>query len=197
MSSVLSYYNKPVSVPSKYTNISTPSYFDNSVGGGQDIPIPFVVVNQTLDINITNSEVQTFIANGNSPNDESEYQAQLMGGKTLVTELGANFIAYLNNLIQNNDSLGSPYSGPLVVYVNPVMTKAQIAQPGNVNALQFENVYGVNDQPPTSDNYVGGDFSNNYFTSYVFYSPLTIRYESSASTTGYRYITFTTHYDGN
>jgi hypothetical protein len=196
MSSVQSVIAQAVRVPSKYTNISTPSYNDSFLNNNY-VPIPFVIVNQTLDINITNSDVQSFINNGSSPDDESEYQAQLMGGKRLITSLGPNFVTYLNNFIQVNDSLGSPYSGELLIYVNPVMTKAQIAQPNNVNALEFENVFGVNDVPPTSDQYVGGEFSNNYYTSWVFYSPLTIRYSSAASSSGYRYITFTTHYDGN
>jgi hypothetical protein len=197
MSSILRTFATPVRVPSKYTNISTPSYNESAVAGGQPLPIPFTVVNQTLDIDITTPSVQNFITNGSSPDDDSEYQAKLMGGKELVTSLGANLKTYLNNLIDQNDGLGAPYTGPLVIYVNPTMTRAQLAQPGNVTALAFENVYGVNDQPPTSDEYAGGDFTNKYFATWVFYSPLTVRYVSAASTTGYRYITFTTHYDAD
>ena len=141
--------------------------------------------------------MQTFVDNGNSPEDDTEYQAKGMGGRRLVTRLGENMVSYLNNLIESNDGLGSPYSGELVIYVKPVMTKVQIAQPGNVTGLTFENVYGVNDQPPTSDEYVGGDLTNNFYATWVFYSPMTIRYVSPSSTTGYRYITFSTHYDGD
>ncbi len=195
MTSLQSGFATPVRVTSKYTNISTPSYNDSDFG--ESVPIPFTVVNETLDIAITNSSVQTFIDNGNSPDDDTEYQAKGMGGRRLVTRLGDNMVTYLNNLIQNNDGLGSPYSGELLIYVKPVMTKVQIAQPGNVQGLTFENVYGVNDQPPTSDEYVGGDLTNNYYASWVFYSPMTIRYVSPSSTTGYRYITFSTHYDGD
>jgi hypothetical protein len=195
MSSLLRSFATPVRVPSKFTNISTPSYNEGNVS--EDVPIPFSVVNQILDITVTTSSVQTFIDNGNDPIDESRYQAKLMGGKELVTGLGPNFVSYLNNKIQQNDSLGSPYSGELLIVVNPTMTKAQLAQPGNNTALQFENVFGINDQAPTSDDFAGGDFSNNYYSTWVFYSPLTVRYVSSASTTGYRYITFTTHYDGD
>ncbi len=195
MSSLLRSFATPVRVPSKFTNISTPSYSESSFT--EDIPIPFSVVNQILDIIVTTSSVQTFIDNGNTPADESFYQAKLMGGKELVTGLGPNFVSYLNNLIQQNDVLGSPYSGELKIVVHPTMTKAQIAQPANNTALEFENVFGINDQAPTSDDFAGGEFLNNYFSTWVFYSPLTIRYVSSASTTGYRYITFTTHYDGN
>jgi hypothetical protein len=195
MTSLQSGFAQPVRVTSKYTNISTPSYSDSTFG--ESVPIPFTVVNETLDIAITNSSVQSFIDNGNSPDDDTEYQAKGMGGRRLVTRLGENMVTYLNNLIESNDGLGSPYSGELVIYVKPVMTKVQIAQPGNVQGLTFENVYGVNDQPPTSDEYVGGDLTNNFYASWVFYSPMTIRYVSPSSTTGYRYITFSTHYDGD
>lgn len=50
---------------------------------------------------------------------------------------------------------------------------------------------------PVSDSFAGGDTILNYYTTWVFYSPLTIQYESPDSVTGYRYITFTTHFDGN
>jgi hypothetical protein len=195
MTSLQSGFATPVRTASKYTNISTPCYFDS--GLDEDVPVPFTITNETLDIEITNSSVQTFINDGNSPNDDSRYQAKLMGGRRLITRLGPNLVAYLNNVIQNNDGLGAPYDGELIVYVNPVMTKAQIAQPENVNGLEFERVYGINDQPPSSDEYVGGGLSNNFYATWVFYSPMTIRYVSPSSTTGYRYITFTTHYDGD
>jgi hypothetical protein len=185
----------------KFDNISTPSYWDSRFGGddedGPFTPLPFTVVNGVLDIAITSSSVQTFINDGNEPEDDTEFQVKQMGGRRLITSLGSNFTTYLRNRIDNIDSLGSPYSGELVIVVKPVMTKIQLAQPGQVQGLTFENVYGVNDYPPTSDEYVGGDESNKYFTSWVFFKPLTVRFVSSDSATGYKYMTFSTHYDGD
>jgi hypothetical protein len=137
------------------------------------------------------------VTNGIPPDDdntESSFQAKLMGGKKLITELGPTMITYLRNLIKNNESLLDPYTGEVFLYIKPTMTKIQIAQPRNVNALEKSQVYGINDQPPTSDEYVGGENSNNYYASWVFYSPLTVRYVSSSSTTGFRYITFSTDF---
>jgi hypothetical protein len=196
MSSVQRVFATPVRTPSKFSGIQTPCYEESNLDD-TNVPIPFTVEGQTLDIQITTSSVQTFINNGNSPNSDCLYQAKQLGGKKLITQLGPNFIAYLNNRIQDNDGLGSPYSGELLIYVNPVMTKVQLAQPRNVNALEYQSIYGVNDQPPSSDGYVGGQFSDSYYSSWVFYSPLTVRYASSASTTGYRYMTFTTNYDND
>lgn len=179
----------------KFDNISTPAYYDNTLD--HDVPIPFTVINSVLDINITNSSVEDFVNNGSGPDDDTEYQAKQMGGKRLVMSLGPNFTTYLRKRIQNVDSLGSAYSGELTIVVNPVMTKVQLAQPGQVNGITFENVYGVNDYPPTSDEYVGGSETNKYFTSWVFSKPLTVRFVSSSSATGYKYMTFSTHYDGD
>jgi hypothetical protein len=179
----------------KFDNISTPSYFNDHFD--KDVPLPFTAKNGVLDIAITNSSVETFINDGDSPEDDTEFQAKQMGGRRLITSLGSNFITYLRNRIQGIDSLGSAYSGELVIVVKPVMTKIQLAQPGKVQGLTFENVYGVNDYPPTSDEYVGGGESNNFYTSWVFFKPLTIRFVSSNSATGYKYMTFSTHYDGD
>lgn len=179
----------------KFDNISTPTYSDNILN--EYIPIPFTVKNGVLDIAITNSSVETFVNNGDAPNDDTEFQAKQMGGRRLVTSLGPNFITYLRRLIQNIDSLGAMYSEELTIFIKPVMSKIQLAQPGQVQGLTFENAYGVNNYPPTSDEYVGGDQSNKYFTSWIFYKPLSIRFVSPLSATGYKYITFSTHYDGD
>lgn len=176
-----------------FDNISTPCYFDSPLD--YDAPIPFTVSNGVLDIQITNLSVQSFIDNGNSPADDSEFQVKFMGGIRPIHTLGSNLLTYLRNRI--NQYEGTTYTGPINLQVAPVMTKVQMAQPGEVQGLTFENVYGVNDFAPTSDMYVGGSAANKYFTSWVFKTPMTIRYETSASSTGYRYMTFSTHYDGD
>jgi hypothetical protein len=180
----------------KFDNISTPTYTEVSLNENS-APIPFTVNNGVLDIALTTSSVETFVNDGNVPDDDTEFQAKQMGGRRLVTSIGPNFNTYLRNRIQNIDELGSAYSDTLTIVVNPVMTKIQLAQPGQVEGLTFENVYGVDDYPPTSDEYVGGNASNEYFTSWVFFKPLTVRFVSSNSATGYKYMTFSTHYDGD
>jgi hypothetical protein len=193
MSSIQSEFATKLRTATKFCNIMTPGY-DEVELGNNNTPIPFIIIKETLDIAITSSSVQTFINNGNTPNQGDEYQAKMMGGKKLITSLGPNMITYIRNLINTQDILGAPYDGELLIYIKPVMTKVQIAQPNNVNALIDSVIFGINDQAPTSDEYIGGEFSNNYYSSWVFYSPLTVRYVSSASTTGYRYITFTTDF---
>lgn len=194
----MSSISRVFSVPgkdSKFDNISTATYYDDALN--EYIPIPFTVKNGVLDIAITNSSVEAFVDNGDGPNDDCEFQAKQMGGRRLVISLGSNFVKYLQNRIQQIDELSSAYSDQLTIVIKPVMTKVQLAQPGQADGLTFENVYGVNDHPPTSDEYVGGNESNKYFTSWVFFKPLTVRFVSSNSSTGYKYMTFSTHYDGD
>lgn len=180
----------------KFDNLSTPCYYDNDLD--ENVPVPFTAVNGVLDIEKTNTSVENFIANGSSPDDDTEYQAKLLGGIRPIHTLGPNMLTYLRNRISNHEGdLSGAYTGAIEIYVAPVMTKAQLAQPGNVQGLTFENIYGVNDNAPTSDEYVGGTDSNKYYASWVFKTPLTIKYRSLTSTTGYRYMTFSTHYDGD
>ena len=193
MSSVTRVKGQNMGLVSKYANVSTPCYPNSDLG--EDIPIPFTVQNGIIDIDINNASVQTFVDNGNQPGDDSYYQAKSMGGYRLANRIGTNFATYLRNYINATDISG--FAGPLNVYVAATTGKVQIAQPNDVSALEFENVFGVNDQPPVSDSFAGGDATLNYFTTFVFYSPLTIQYPSTNSATGYKYITFTTHWDGN
>lgn len=193
MSSVLRSVASRVVKNNKFDNISTPCYPDSGLGNG--VPIPFTVDNGILDIQITNTSVQNFVDSGDAPDDDTEYQAKMMGGQRLIRGIGSTLETYLRNRIAGN--IGGAYTGAIDLFIQPVMTKIQLAQPNNVQGLTFENVYGVNDYPPTSDEYVGGIESNNYFTSWVFKTPMTIRYVTNLSSTGYRYMTFSTHYDGD
>jgi len=196
MSSVTRVKGQNMGLVSKYANVSTPCYPNSDLG--EDIPIPFTVQNGIIDIDINNASIQTFVDLGTpitSSLDDSYYQAKSMGGYRLANQIGTNFATYLRNFINATDISG--FAGPLNVYVAATTGKVQIAQPNDVSALEFENVFGVNDQPPVSDSFAGGDATLNYFTTFVFYSPLTIQYPSTNSTTGYKYITFTTHWDGN
>lgn len=148
----------------KFDNISTPSY-DDAVG---DVPIPFTVTNGVLDIAITNPRVESLRNMGTNPRTDIRFQAKQMGGRALITSFGPSMLIYLQRLIQNLDSLPSLYLGEIAIVTNPVMTKIQLAQPLQVQGLESERVYGVNNYPPSSDEYVGGNVSNSYYTSWVF-----------------------------
>lgn len=202
MSSILRSYAVPIGKnTNKFDNISTASYLDSDLD--EYVPVPFTYSNGVLDINITNSSVQDFVNNGSDPNDgeggsdDTEFQVKFCGGLRLVHTLGDTLTTYLRNRIVSYEGISGEYLGDLILYVKPAVTKVQLAQPGDVQGLTFENVYGVNDNPPSSDQYIGGDAANKYYTCWVFKTPMTIKYTSSNSSTGYRYMTFSTHYDGD
>lgn len=199
MSSVLSYYNKPKAPPSKFFDVLTGAYSDSFVisGNTYDMPIPFVVANQVLDINVNQSpDVQTFVDGGNTPSTAVNFQAKMMGGSSLVDALGPNMIAWLKNRIENEESLGSEYTGPLNLYVKPFMTKIQLAAPQQgISPLNDESVYGITTEAPTSSEYIGGNFENNYYTAWVFKSPITIQYVGVSGE--FKYLTMTSQFTAN
>jgi hypothetical protein len=198
MSSVLSYYPPIVGPPTKFFDILTGGYDDNYVipGDVYSLPIPFIVVNQVLDININQSpDVVSFITNGDTPITAVSFQGKAMGGLNLVMSLGPNIITWLRNYITNSESLGSQYDGPLSLYIKPVMTKIQLAVPSQgVSALNDESVFGVTDEAPVSDEYIGGAPNDLFFTAWIFKKPMTIQYNLSGVM---KYITMTSQFSAN
>lgn len=183
--------------PTKFFDILTGGYTENVIVNAYDLPIPFVVTNQVLDINVNQStDVQTFVTNGDVPSSAINFQGKVMGGASLVKSFGANMTEWLRNRINVIESLGSQYSGPLVLYVHPFMTKIQLAAPAQgYGPLNDEAVYGVTTEAPTSTEYIGGATSNNFFTAWVFKTPMTVQYFLSDGSA--KYITMTTQFSAN
>jgi hypothetical protein len=198
MSSVLSFYHPAPAPPTKFFDVLTGSYQDSIINAPNTVnmPIPYIVTNQVLDINTAqSSDVTLFVNSGNAPSNTVSYQAKVMGGTNLIISLGPNITTYLRILIQNIESLPSQYSGPLELYIKPVMTKIQtVAQAQGDSPLNDEAVWGVTTEPPVSDQYIGGGPSQNFFTVYVFRSPMTIRYTISGTD---KYLTFTSQFSAN
>jgi hypothetical protein len=197
MSSVLSFYRPTPAPPTKFFDVLTGSYSDNTIPPlGVSMPIPYIVINQVLDINTAqSSDVINFINNGDSPNTTVSFQAKVMGGTNLVTSLGPNMTTYLKNLIQQQEGLPSQYSGLIEIYVNPTMTKIQTVAPAQGDSpFDDEAVWGITSEPPVSDQYIGGGPSQNYYTVFVFRTPMTIKYYVNNV---YKYITFTSQFSAN
>jgi hypothetical protein len=199
MSSVLSSYAQIQGPPTKFTDIITSAYQDTYVVSGEtlDMPIPFTVSNQVLDININQSaDIATFVTNGDPPEENTSFQAKVMGGASLIKSFGTNMTTWLRNRITTVESLGSQYSGPLTIYVRPFMTKIQMPAPQQGNGpLNENNTYGITTEAPTSTEYIGGGISQNFYTAWVFKTPMTVQYETASG--GYKYLTMTTQLSGD
>jgi hypothetical protein len=198
MTSVLSAFAEIHKLPTKFFSLITPSYEDTVIVPNKtmDMPIPFVVVNQVLDINVNQSSVvQLFVDNGTEPEDKSNLQAKAAGGASLIKSLGPNMTTYLRNWINRKESLGAAYTGSLVLHIQPFMTKVQMVNPklgiDGEGAFERDRSWGFTTEDPVSGEYIGGGPTNNYFTAWVFKTPMTIRYEVAG---GYKYLTMTTQF---
>jgi hypothetical protein len=184
--------------PTKFSALITPSYNDDTLVSGQtvELPIPFTVANQVLDINVNQSaDIQTFVNNGTSPQNQSNIQGKAFGGASLVTSFGTNMTSYLQNWIDTIESLGSPYAGPLVLYIQPFMSKVQLINPSFAlpsGAFQDSRSWGITTEAPVSTEYTGGTSANNYYTAWIFKTPMTVRYVTAAG--DFKYINMTSQF---
>ncbi len=197
MSSIQSAYARIDKPPTKFSALITPSYDDTTIVSGQTIgmPIPFTVTNQVLDINVTQSaDIQTFVNAGTEPEDQASIQGKAFGGASLVNSFGTNMTTYLRNWIEQIETLVAAYDGPLVIYIQPLMTRVQLANPIFAmpnGAFERDRSWGITTEAPVSDEYIGGGPANNYFTAWIFKTPLTVQYVAGS---GFKYITMTSQF---
>lgn len=186
MTSVQSGFSQIFRGHTKFHAFITPTY-DNI--NEDETPIPFIVNNQVLDINIDNTEVSNFISNGSIPADNPRMQGKLMGGGSLVNALGPNMTTWLRNRITNEESLLSTYTGPLNIYIAPFMTRIQSVPYDQQPTFTSENAYGISSAAPTSTGYVGGGPTDNYLSLWIFKTPLTVQYVAADSS--FKYLSLT------
>jgi hypothetical protein len=198
MSSVQSAFARTEKLPTKFSSMISPAYDDSTLVTGETIrmPIPFIVVNGVLDINVNQSaDIQTFVNNGTSPDNEPGLQGKAFGGVKLVTSFGPNMTTYLRNWINQLETLGGAYTGPLVLYIQPSMTKVQLANPNfSINGsgpFDTNRSWGITTEAPVSGEYTGGGTPDNFFTAWIFKTPMTIQYVISG---GFKYITMTSQF---
>jgi hypothetical protein len=198
MSSVQSVFSRIDKPPTKFSALITPSYDDTAIVTGEIMrtPIPFTVVNQVLDINVNQSaDIATFVNAGTEPKDQAYIQGKAFGGASLVNSFGTNMTTYLRNWINQIETLGSAYDGPLVIYIQPLMTKVQLANQSfaipSDGAFERDRSWGITTEAPVSGEYIGGGSADNYFTAWIFKTPLTVQYVASS---GFKYITMTSQF---
>jgi hypothetical protein len=199
MSSVQSAFASIDKPPTKFAALITPGYDDTVIVTGETIgmPIPFTVVNQVLDINVNqSSDIQTFVNVGTEPESRVNVQGKAFGGARLVQSFGPNMTRYLRNWIGGIETLGAAYAGPLVLYIQPLMTKIQLANPSfaipNDGPFERDRSWGITTEAPVSTEYTGGSSINNFFTAWIFKTPMTIQYVTAGG--GFKYITMTSQF---
>ena len=105
-------------------------------------------------------------------------------------------ITYLRNWINGIETLGAAYTGPLVLFIQPFMTKVQMASPTfgitSAGAFRRDRSWGITTQAPVSTEYIGGGPADNYYTAWIFKTPMTVRYVTTAGE--FKYITMTSQF---
>lgn len=175
--------NLPVT---KFVPIKSLTYWDNALS--HQALIPFSYKNGVLDINLQDGVNMLLTTTGgginggyNGYSGYTTRMVKMMGGAGVVTSLGPNFDIWIRKVIAAEYSLGPSYTGPISIQVAPVMTKVQQNFPGPGQyggaALYSQNAIQISSEPPQSDEYiVAGDKTNNFFSVWVFRSPLTIMF---------------------
>jgi len=215
MSSVLRSKSATPTENSRWVNITTPSYFDESLRVGDTdlsgtlVPIPYTVNNGVLDINIQDDIINSlyeqpylFFYDQFLP---ATYKVKLMGGSRPITSLGPTILDFIYAFTSADDDT-------VAIHTAPVMTKIQstyntgdglIVPLGppvyGLPVFGFASYtlgsgtsFGSSFEPPNADYISGTGVNDNYRTSWVFKTPLTIKYTDG----GYpSYWTFSTTFD--
>lgn len=134
-------------------------------------------------------------ANNYFPGDNNTTPVRLLGGHNMVTNIGPNLTAYITGIYSNKYNMAGGVES-VSVYSPGVVTKVQILDYNALGALgtdvdtsTSDKQSGDSSRPPEA-HYINGDNTNNYNTTYVFESPLTlvINFGNGSS----RYYTFKT-----
>lgn len=183
MTSLIRQYG-PAKPYTKFINIVSPCYSD-SLDSSTSRLIPFTCYNGVIDINVSDSGVQSYIDNASSWDSKLGKKVKIMGGESLGETFGPNFETWIRNIIGQNGPIGggSSYDGPLAIKVKPIMTKVQACQGVWFDVpLPRSPVTWYSSVNPENDGYiVSGTPENNYYTSWVFKSPLTVEFQYSGA----------------
>jgi hypothetical protein len=150
---------------------------------------PFVYVNGMLDITYEGNTFEATMVDisGVSPNNEPDTVVYMMGGPRLVTSIGENFKAYIRAWRDGTIDAGSPID----LYQPSQVMRVQEADLNNITANSGES-YVISEIAPVSDFFTAGAPANNYYTTFVFKTPLTVTILEGGVT---KYITFRTVLD--
>jgi hypothetical protein len=169
----------------KFIKPESPSY-DN---GPLDVLFPFSYSNQVLDITYEGNNFKSIMVDNTDrePVSEPDTLVRILSGPYLVKSLGPNFKAYIRAWRADTIDAGSP----IEIYVAPQVLRVQEADYENISSISEES-FKISTSAPVSDNYITGDATNNYKTTYIFKTPLTFTIVESSII---KYITFKTAID--
>jgi hypothetical protein len=185
MTSIAGSFSKRQEGLTRFIKPESPCYDDSGV----DRLFPFVYRSGELDISYEGNSFKANMVDTTdvSPNNETGTIIYIMGGPRLVTSIGENFKAYIRAWRDGTIDAGSP----IELYQPSQVMRVQEADMNNITASSAES-YIIGELPPASDFYTAGSPTTNYYTTFVFKTPLTFTIIESGVT---KYITFRTVLD--
>jgi hypothetical protein len=172
----------------KPNNVVTPTYDV----GGNDIAVPFTFNKQggVLDFDFSgNFSASTTINSGNP----IYVQGSTFTALRMVNSLGPNFIAWCENGADHLDDEAAD-AGSVVLYSRPVVVRAnqlEISLDPDTNIDAFGAGFT---QPINFELAAGSPTTSDYYTTYLFRTPLVIQYKVGGVT---KYAAFNTQFEGN
>jgi len=180
------------------TYVSGPTYINPSFNTIATIPsllFPFNYLKNGM-LELVPDDAFRSIQEGSHffPGYNNFHPVRLLGGHNIVTSIGPELINYIT-IIYNNKYASAGGVSSVTVYQPGVVTKVQTLDVLNIGSSLFPDnadptdaQSGDSSRPPNAT-YTMGESSNNWYTTYVFESPLTLKI--SFNTPGNaRYFTF-------
>jgi len=182
MSSVLRAYAVRKEGLTRFLKPESPCYNN----GTNNVLFPFSYSNGLLDISYSGNDFKSIMVDvlEMEPSSETAVAVSVMSGPHLVTSLGENFKDYIRAWRDNTIDANSP----IQIHIAPQMMRVQET---TISASDFAT-YRVSTDAPVSDRYINGSTANNYNTTYIFKTPLTISIVEGGVV---KYITFRTMLD--
>jgi hypothetical protein len=161
-----------------------------------NIPVPFTVDNQVLDIAEYENVVADLLTPGTYVDDftsQPDVQCSIMGGLETVTSLGPNMITFLKNFINAQyGTVTDDQTSDISIHIAPTMTRIRY------NYMQDDSTYRFTDFAPVQPGQQlvsqYASTTNRYCTVAVFRSPLVVKFNYNGNI---RYLTFTSALDSN
>ena len=178
MSSIVRQYAVTKTGLTKFQNISTPCYYNNELD--ESLPLPLSCRSGLLEIELLDSDITDFVNNGDAPWTQDDFystsfgglQVRMMSAPRLATELGPNFKTWLRNWA------GVSSNAKVSILANPTMIRIQSAGAGN--DLDENEVFDGFSNSFAGEDFIGGDESNHYYSTWVFKSPLVVDIDNGA-----------------
>ena len=179
-----------ISQTTKFHHIKTVGYYNDIVSSV--MPVPFTVSKGVIDISLEYDVEDQLINNETSGTKYIEGLCKDMGGLSLATTLGPNFIAWLNNWVADyyNDSVIDTFTVEVAATMTKVQTTDEDSDDYNVLENDIANSpWGISNKRPSGDGFVQGGDSSRFHTCWVFKTPLTIKFYEDGNA---RYLTYNT-----